>query len=172
MTIMMKKCSLEDIHILQEISYETFNDAFCDLNTPENMQTYLERSFNLEQLEKELSNVFSSFFFIYSNEELAGYLKVNMNEAQSDNIDREALEIERIYIRSKFQGQGLGQHLINKGLEIAKEQNKKKVWLGVWEKNEGAIRFYKRMGFVKSGAHFFYMGDEKQTDFVMTKTLI
>lgn len=172
MTIVIKKCTLEDLRILQEISYETFNDAFRELNTPENMKAYLERAFNLEQLEKELSNVFSSFFFLYFNEELAGYLKVNINEAQTDNIVDEALEIERIYIRRKFQEQGLGKHLINKGIEIAKEQNKKRVWLGVWEKNMGAIKFYRRMGFVESGAHSFYMGDEKQTDIVMTRTLI
>ncbi|QWU15238.1 Ribosomal protein S18 acetylase RimI [Paenibacillus sophorae] len=171
MTIIMKKCTIEDLRMLQEISYETFNDTFGDLNTPENMKSYLERAFNLEKLEQELSNASSSFFFIYSNEELAGYLKVNVNEAHSDNIAGEALEIERIYINRKFQGQGLGKRLIQKGIEIAKEQNKKQVWLGVWEKNEGAIQFYHGMGFVESGAHSFYMGDEKQTDFIMVKTL-
>ncbi|MDF2902615.1 MAG: spermine/spermidine-N-acetyltransferase PaiA, partial [Bacillus sp. (in: firmicutes)] len=57
-----------------------------------------------------------------------------------------------------------------KALEIAIECNKKKVWLGVWEKNENALTFYKKMGFVQSGAHSFYMGDEEQVDFIMTKT--
>lgn len=171
MTIMMKKCTIEDLRVLQEISYETFKDTFGDLNTPENMKSYLERAFHLEKLEQELTNAGSAFFFIYSNEELAGYLKVNVNEAQSENIADEALEIERIYISRKFQGQGLGKRLINKGIEIAKEQNKKQVWLGVWEKNEGAIKFYKGMGFAQTAAHSFYMGDEKQTDFIMVKTL-
>ncbi|NGM83682.1 GNAT family N-acetyltransferase [Paenibacillus sp. 7124] len=171
MTITMKKCTIEDLRMLQEISYETFNDTFGDLNTSENMKSYLERAFNLEKLEQELSNASSFFFFIYSNEELAGYFKVNVNDAQSENIADEALEIERIYISRKFQGQGLGKRLIHKGIEIAKEQNKQQVWLGVWEKNEGAIQFYKGMGFVEHGAHSFYMGDEKQTDFIMVKTL-
>ena len=51
------------------------------------------------------------------------------------------------------------------------ERNKEKIWLGVWEKNENAIAFYKKMGFVQTGAHSFYMGDEEQMDFIMTKTL-
>ncbi|MEC0789915.1 GNAT family N-acetyltransferase, partial [Bacillus haynesii] len=54
---------------------------------------------------------------------------------------------------------GLGKYLFNKAVEIAKERNKKKIWLGVWEKNENAIAFYKKMGFVQTGAHSFYMGD-------------
>jgi ribosomal protein S18 acetylase RimI-like enzyme len=158
--------------MIQEIGCETYNETFQLFNTPENMEAYLEKAFNIEQLKKELSNVYSDFFLVYLNEELAGYLKVNVNEAQTDNIGSEALEIERIYIRNKFQRQGLGKILINKGIELAKEQNKKQVWLGVWEKNERAINFYTKMGFLKNGAHAFYMGDEKQTDFIMVKTLI
>ncbi|MFD1774611.1 GNAT family N-acetyltransferase [Paenibacillus rhizophilus] len=172
MTINIKKCTLEDSRKLQEISYETFNETFKHQNPPENMNAYLERAFNLKQLEKELSNIFSQFFFVYFNNEVAGYLKVNSNDAQSEEIGDESLEIERIYIKNKFQKQGLGKYLLNKAVEIALERNKNKIWLGVWEKNENAIAFYKKMEFVQTGAHSFYMGDEEQIDFIMTKTLI
>ena len=171
MTIDIKKCTLEDSHKLQEISYETFNETFKHQNSPENMNAYLERAFNLKQLEKELSNISSQFFFVYFNNEIAGYLKVNTNDAQSEEMGDESLEIERIYIKNKFQKHGLGKYLLNKAIEIALECNKKKIWLGVWEKNENAIAFYQKMGFVQTGAHAFYMGDEKQTDFIMTKEL-
>ncbi|MBU8685529.1 GNAT family N-acetyltransferase [Bacillus haynesii] len=172
MTVNIKRCTFEDLHKLQDICYETFNETFKDQNSPENMKAYLEMAFNLKQLEKELSNSSSQFFFVYFNNEAAGYLKVNINEAQSEKMGDESLEIERIYIKSKFQKHGLGKYLFNKALEIAKELNKKKIWLGVWEKNENAIAFYKKMGFVQTDAHSFYMGDEEQTDFIMTKTLL
>lgn len=172
MTINIKKCTLEDSRKLQEISYETFNETFKHQNSPEKMNDYLERAFNLKQLEKELSNISSQFFFIYFNNEVAGYLKVNTNDAQSEEMGDESLEIERIYIKNKFQKHGLGKYLLNKAMEIAMERNKKKIWLGVWEKNENAIAFYKKMGFVTTGAHSFYMGDEEQIDFIMTKNFI
>ncbi len=171
MTINIKKCTLEDSRKLLEISYETFNETFKHQNSPENMNAYLERAFNLKQLEKELSTISSQFFFVYFNNEVAGYLKVNTDDAQSEEMGDEALEIERIYIKSKFQKYGLGKYLLNKAMEIAMERNKKKIWLGVWGKNENAIAFYKKMGFVQTGAHSFYMGDEEQTDFIMTKIL-
>ncbi|AZV43377.1 GNAT family acetyltransferase [Peribacillus asahii] len=172
MTINIKKCTIEDLCILQEINYETFNETFKQQNSPENMKVYLERAFNLKQLEKELSNTSSEFFFVYFNDEVAGYLKVNINDAQSEEMSDELLEIERIYIKNKFQKHGLGKYLLNKAMEIAMERNKKKIWLGVWEKNENAIAFYKKMGFAQTGSHSFYMGDEEQMDFIMTKTLI
>lgn len=172
MIINIKKCTLEDSRKLQEISYETFNETFKHQNSPESMNAYLERAFNLKQLEKELSNIFSQFFFVYFNNEVAGYLKVNTNDAQSEEMGDESLEIERIYIKNKFQKHGLGKYLLNKAMEIAMERNKKKIWLGVWDKNENAIAFYKKMGFFQTGVHSFYMGDEEQIDFIMTKKLI
>ncbi|EKN64820.1 GNAT family N-acetyltransferase [Schinkia azotoformans] len=172
MTINIKQCTLEDLHMLQEISYETFNETFKHQNSPENMNAYLERAFNSKQLEKELSNISSQFYIVYFDNEIAGYLKVNTHDAQSEEMGNESLEIERIYIKNKFQKLGLGKYLLNKAMEIALERNKKKIWLGVWEKNENAIVFYKKMGFVQTGAHSFYMGDEEQTDFIMTKSLL
>lgn len=57
-------------------------------------------------------------------------------------------------------------------MDIAISQNKEAIWLGVWEKNDNAIDFYKKIGFVQAGAHSFYMGDEEQMDIIMTKSLI
>jgi diamine N-acetyltransferase len=172
MNINIKPCTIEDLSLLQEISYETFIETFKEQNSPENMDAYLERAFNLNQLEKELSTFSSQFFFVYFNTEVAGYLKVNIQEAQSENMGDDSLEIERIYIRAKFQKLGLGKHLINKAIEIAEEQKKNKIWLGVWEKNENAIAFYKKLGFVQAGSHSFFMGDEEQIDFIMIKSLV
>ncbi|MDM5357034.1 GNAT family N-acetyltransferase [Peribacillus sp. RS7] len=171
MTLNIKKCTLEDSRKLQLISYETFNETFKHQNSPENMNAYLERAFNLKQLENELSNISSQFYFVYFNNEVAGYLKVNTDDAQSEEMGAESLEIERVYIKKKFQKHGLGKYLLNKAIEIAMDRNKKKIWLGVWEKNENAIAFYKKLGFVQTGAHSFYMGDEEQMDLIMTKTL-
>lgn len=149
MTINIKKCILEDSRKLQEISYETFNETFKHQNSPENMNAYLERAFNLKQLEKELSNISSQFFFVYFNNEVAGYLKVNTNEAQSEEMGAESLEIERIYIKKKFQKHGLGKYMLNKAMEIAMERNKKKIWLGVWEKMKMLLLFIRNWGLFK-----------------------
>lgn len=172
MTIRTKKCTVEDLQALQEISIETFNETFKEQNSPENMKSYLESAFTLKKLEKELSNTLSQFFFVDINHEIAGYLKVNISDAQSEEMGEESLEIERIYIKSKFQRHGLGKVLLNKALDVAREQNKKNIWLGVWEKNEKAIAFYKKMGFTTIGSHTFFMGDEEQLDLIMNKTLV
>ena len=45
------------------------------------------------------------------------------------------------------------------------------VWLGVWEQNPRAIRFYEKNGFVPFDTHVFILGEDKQTDILMKKIL-
>lgn len=60
---------------------------------------------------------------------------------------------------------------MSKAIEIAKENDKSAIWLGVWEKNENAIGFYEKSGFVQTSSHSFFMGDEEQIDLIMVKKL-
>lgn len=172
MSITFKQCNLDDLFALQEISISTFCDTFQDQNSPENLTAYLERAFNSVQLEQELTNSSSEFYFIYFEQTVAGYMKLNVDGTQSEQLSDDSLEIERIYIKSTFIRNGLGKYLIDQAIRIAQKHNKSSIWLGVWEHNTHAIEFYKRMGFVQIGSHSFYMGDEEQIDYIMAKMLL
>jgi ribosomal protein S18 acetylase RimI-like enzyme len=161
----------DDAHTLRNFSYQTFQEAFASMNAPSSMNAYLERAFNLNKLRGELSNSDSSFHFLYAGGELAGYIKLNESPSQTDINDTKSLEIERIYVAKEFQGRGLGNALMNEAVELAQKRNKLYIWLGVWEKNERAVLFYKKNGFYKVGTHSFFMGEEEQTDFIMRKDL-
>ena len=168
---LIRECTQNDLLMLHEISYQTYDDTFRDKNTHSSMKAYLEQAFDIKKLRKELSNSNSIFYFLYIKEELAGYLKLNDYKVQTDINDQQSLEIERIYIKREFQGLGFGKLLLNKSIEVAKILNKSYLWLGVWEKNETALSFYLRNGFYKMGEHSFFMGLEEQTDYLMRKDL-
>lgn len=171
MAITLKKCGSEDLADLQTIGIETFTDTFAAHNTPEDLQAYLDKAYDPEKLKAELLTEGSTFWFLYDGEELTGYMKINVGAALTEKMDADALEVERIYIRPAFKRRGLGKYLIDKAIESARTQAKELIWLGVWEHNVNAIAFYEKMGFVHTGAHSFFMGDDEQTDFIMTKKL-
>ena len=56
--------------------------------------------------------------------------------------------------------------------KIAHDKNKKKMWLGVWEKNYNAQKFYEKDGFKRFSEHTFVVGNDKQTDYILVKTLV
>lgn len=171
MRIQTIACTEQDWEQLLNISYQTFDETFRPDNTSKNMEAYLSEAFTEEKIKNELNNPESEFHFIYFDDELAGYLKVNTGSAQTEQMGDESLEIERIYVLKIFQKQGIGKQLYNKALTIAKQYNLSKVWLGVWEHNQNAIEFYKKMGFKHISDHSFFMGDDRQTDIIMQKIL-
>ena len=171
MKIEIRPCSTNDLDELQNIGYETYDETFRSMNSPETMDKYLQESFNKNKLLAELKNKDCIFYFLYAENKLAGYLKVNDGPAQSDINDPESIEVERIYIKRSYKGKGLGKKLMNFALQLAVEMKKKYVWLGVWEKNRNAISFYKKSGFREAGQHSFRMGDELQNDLILKKII-
>lgn len=161
----------EDLPILQEISRQTFYDTFAEVNTAEDMQHYLEVNLSELQLLTELENPLTSFYFACQEEEILGYLKLNEGEAQTESRKEASLEIERIYVRSSHQRKGIGQFLLDQAIQIAKAKGLKLIWLGVWEHNLSAIRFYERNEFELFGKHVFMLGTDEQTDLLLERKL-
>ena len=159
----------DELELLRDICLETFQRSFGKDNTPEDMEIYLEKTFNREKLQNDMSNPLVSFYFLIHNSEIAGYLRLNEGSAQTDDVLEGALEIERIYVLPEKQNKNLGAALIEKSVEIARERDINTLWLGVWNKNSNAIRFYERHGFRPFGIHEFLLGNDLQTDLLMMR---
>lgn len=167
----IKKVTIADIQDLQQISGETFSETFGSQNSTENMEKFLNKAYAEEKLRSEIENKNSNFYFLIVNNQVAGYLKVNEGDAQTEQVADNALEVERIYLKQNFQHQGLGLILIKLAEELARKKNKANMWLGVWEKNYQAQAFYKKDGFKRVSQHTFVVRDDPQTDFILVKEL-
>lgn len=169
--IEIKKVTLEDMGSLQEIGRKTFLETFSESNSEENMKKYLEEGFSSEKLTEELNNTDSEFYFAELNNKVIGYLKLNFGASQTELQDNASLEIERIYVLQEYHGKKVGQILYDKAIQVAEEKKVDCIWLGVWEKNPRAIRFYQKNGFIEFDKHIFVLGNDKQTDIMMKKIL-
>ncbi|MEN2413099.1 GNAT family N-acetyltransferase [Flavobacterium mesophilum] len=170
-TLKITKATPNDLVKLQNIGRQTFSETFAEVNSEENMAKYLEESFAAEKLTSELKNESSYFYLAEIDEKLIGYLKLNTGEAQTEKQDKNALEIERIYVAKEFHGKNIGQELYAQALKTATELSASYIWLGVWEKNFRALSFYTKNGFVQFDTHTFVLGNDTQTDFLMKKDL-
>ena len=166
-TIEIRKASPTDILQLGLISRQTFSDTFAEENSNENMNKYLEEHLTDERLMEEISDVNASFYFATDGDNVIGYMKLNTGIAQTELKDQHTLEIERIYVLKQYLGKKAGQALFNKALQVAGEKKFTYIWLGVWEKNARAIKFYHKNGFTAFDKHIFKLGDDKQTDIMM-----
>ncbi|MET7028841.1 GNAT family N-acetyltransferase [Sediminicola luteus] len=167
MELRLQKCELDQLDLLVKLSRKTFIDAFEKDNNPEDFENYLDFAFDPDRIADEVLNADSDFYFVYLNQEVVGYFKLNQLQAQTDIKDENSFELERIYVLNEFQGKQIGRWMLEQVKALAKHKNKTFVWLGVWEHNTKAIAFYEVYGFQKFGTHPYYIGKDKQTDWLM-----
>ncbi len=167
--VRITQATLADLPRLQSIARETFQESFAAMNSEANIRAYMDEAFSAEKLAAELAEENSTFYLATMDDEVIGYLKINSGNAQTEPMGDSALEIERIYVRKAHHGRQVGQRLLDKAIEVAREMNIEQVWLGVWEENARAIRFYEKNGFTPFGTHVFLMGDDPQTDILMRR---
>jgi GNAT superfamily N-acetyltransferase len=162
-----------DAKLLAELAYKTFWDAFHDhpANRPEDMAAYMAAAFSEEQIARELADERNIYFIAELDGEPAGYAKLIVGATeQGINADR-PIELARLYSHQKFLGKGVGQALMDACLSKARGLGCDVMWLGVWEHNPRAQRFYQRNGFSFCGTHIFQLGSDPQTDLLMRKEL-
>lgn len=164
--------SEKDLPELIAISRETFADTFGKDNSPEDMAKFLDENYNEDKLGGEIATPGSFFYFLKVDGDVAGYLKLDVDDAQNEEVDPNGLEIERIYLRKSLQHRGLGKQLFEFAEEKGREWNKSVLWLGVWEHNENAKNFYASRGLTRFSEHVFVLGDDCQADFLLKKALV
>lgn len=165
--ITVRQITMDDLDALQEIGKQTFAETFSTHNSEENMTAYLDAGFSKERLQAELTDPNAAFYFAELDGNSVGYLKINVGQSQTEIKEENGLEIERIYVLKAFHGKKVGQILYEKAVGVAKQKQVDYVWLGVWEENQRAIRFYKKNGFVEFDKHIFKLGNDEQTDIMM-----
>ena len=163
----LRKADLSDLPELLTLARTSFLQAFTERNKPENVQAYLAEAFTEDKLTKEIQETASTFIVASLAGKLVGYTKLNLSAAQADVQDPASVEVARLYTLEEVWGTGLGQVLLDAAIAFGRQEGKTWLWLGVWEHNARAIRFYEKNGLCIFGSHPFPFGDEIQTDWLM-----
>ncbi|MBE6079279.1 MAG: GNAT family N-acetyltransferase [Veillonella sp.] len=165
------KIGANDVKILRELAVRTFSETFSEEYTDEEFAEYFNTSLSEATLQQELTDSESQHFFAVVDGKPVGFLKVNVGRAQTEQELPNGFEVQRIYVLADYQGLGLGKLLFEKALQLATQTDCDYVWLGVWEYNYKAQKFYAKFGFEKFGEHTFVVGDSNDTDWLLRRSV-
>ena len=171
--IKIRRGTIADADALAPLAVKIFNDTFAEnpLNKPEDMRAYINEFMSVEAFRADLADGLSIFFIAEENERMIGYAKLREHSPESCVADEDPIELSRLYVASELHGRGVAQALMSECFDAARRKNYRTMWLGVWEFNFRAQRFYEKLGFVKAGTHVFQLGADAQIDWVMTRHL-
>lgn len=160
-----------DACTLAEFAARTYYETFAAVNTPQNMEAYLNGAFTPAQLEAELNDPGSIFCLAHIDNKLAGYAKLFAGDVPECVTGPIPIELVRFYVDRSWHGRGVASALMEVCLAEAKRGRFQTMYLGVWENNERAKAFYKKWNFVRVGQHIFQMGDDPQIDWWMERSI-
>ena len=171
--IIMRRITLKDVPALSFIAKKTFYDTFTGTCTEDDMNDFLEKFYNENTLANEVANTAMEYFFAELDGEIIGYILFSNDiETFAEIHGSTALELKRFYVVDAFHGKGIAQQMMQFFLDHAISQGYDTVFLGVWEHNLKAQKFYRKYGFVKtSHTHDFPIGNTPQTDVYMCKSV-
>lgn len=171
---MIRRGNLNDVALLQHIGRKTFDDAFGNTCTKEDMRGVLDLFFNSAQVALELQDDADNFFFFEEDGIAKGYLRINAKHTcPLDSFqNRKSIELVRLYVLKEFHGAGVANELMNFALDFARKNGFNLMYLSVWEYNFRARGFYEKHGFVNTGLeNDFPLGSTPQTDYWFVKDL-
>ena len=171
--IALRRATPDDAPPLTQLSFETFWDAFGGhpMNSPADLDDYIRRAFTVERIQQEMSDPKALFTIAEIDGEMAGYSKLQIDNIEPGITAERPIELVRLYSHQRYLGKGVGKALMERCFEDAHAVDRDVIWLGVWEYNPRAQRFYEKHGFRLVGKHVFQLGADPQTDLLMQKNL-
>lgn len=171
--IQIRQANAADAKPLTDLAYTTFWDAFAHhpKNAPDDLNHYMRQAFSLEQITAELEDENSIFLIAEIGGKPGGYAKLNIGSIEEGITAERPVELNRLYSHQEYLGRGVGQELMDACFERARKHGHDVMWLGVWEFNPRAQRFYEKNGFRVVGRHTFQLGSDPQTDLLMQKEI-
>jgi diamine N-acetyltransferase len=162
--IMIRRAVSADAAALAELAARTFIDAFAAANRAEDIEAFVGATYGEVQQRREIENPDGITLLFEEDGVLHGFVQLRRTP---DSRDGE-VEIARFYVDQTRHGRGVAPALMQETIATARELGASTVWLGVWEHNPRAIRFYEKSGFRDVGSHPFLLGTDLQTDRIMT----
>ena len=170
-TPQIRQAKVEDAALLADLAARTFQDAFGDMNTPQNMQAYVSQAFSLTQITTELNDPQARFLIAEVEGKAVAYAKLYAGNPPASVTSPKPVELARLYVEQEFLGTGVGNDLMQACLDEARAMGHLSVYLGVWEHNARAQSFYFRRGFSVGGSQVFMLGEDMQLDWLMLRNL-
>ena len=169
--IIVRSGTRNDSRLIAELARQTFHDSFAADNGAADMQAYLDAAFGEAIQASELADPASTFLIAEMRGAAVGYARLIIEPCPPFIRCENPIHLQRIYAIRECIGRGVGPALMAACIDIARKRGCGGIWLGVWERNLRAIRFYRKWGFTAAGTLPFQLGSDRQTDQILQRLL-
>lgn len=144
------KITNKEIPTVQNLAREIWEEHYIKILSQEQINYMLDLFYSTNKIQSEIEEGIS-WEMLLDEDKPIGYLVCK--------IESEKLYISKIYLKAETRGKGLGKFLLNRAIELAKQNDKTSIYLNVNKYNTDSISFYERNGFMKIDEGVFDIGN-------------
>jgi diamine N-acetyltransferase len=173
MEISIQKIMAHNVTALSAMARQTFYDTFTGTCPEADMEQFLQQYYNETVIGAEVADDSFQYYFAMVNGEPAGYILFQEGKGDFKELEnKKSIELRRLYVVKEFHSKGVAQKLMDYFMGYAHNNKYEAIFLGVWEFNYRAQKFYGKYGFTNSGySHDFPIGSTPQIDLYFWKML-
>ena len=167
--MLIRRATPADAQVLSQIAEKTFVEAFGHLYPPEDLQAFLRESYDADRQRVILETPGYAVWLLEHEGEVVGHAAAGPCGLPNPGVQPGDGELKRLYLLRAFQNGGWGGRLFQTVMDWLLADGPRTLWIGVWENNLGAQRFYARHGFEKVGEHTFPVGRVVDREFTLRR---
>jgi ribosomal protein S18 acetylase RimI-like enzyme len=154
-----------DVPALADLARRTWSDAFGHGVGPTDEAVELEEGRSESYFAAALRE--KTILVADADGLLVGYVQFGTVGIPDVEVRPGDQELQRLYVETALQGQGLGRTLMEAALLHPRLAAARRIFLQVWNANERAVRLYESFGFNRIGTTTFTVGADVMKDDVM-----
>ena len=167
--MILRPANPADAEALAKLGRESFCAAFGALYRTEDLATFLQQAYSLDAVAHEIADPAITHCLAQDAPDgaLTGYIKLtNPSPYGEYSSANRPLGLGQLYTDPARTGEGIGAALMEWALEQAQTGQHDAIQLSVWSENYGAQRFYARYGFGKIADIGFWVGQQRDEEFL------
>ena len=154
------------------VAERIFRDTFAAGNDADEIDRYCAGAFSADIQAREIAEPNALTLLVEAQDELVAFAQLAFDSPNhAAGAQRPATHLQRLYVDREWHGTGLARDIMDTVVGRAVESGAGELWLAVWERNDRAIAFYRKVGFTVAGEQSFQLGNELQRDLVMVRSL-
>ncbi|MBL8548457.1 MAG: GNAT family N-acetyltransferase [Hyphomonadaceae bacterium] len=167
MSVTYRDAVAGDAQALADFWRETFTATFGALYPVADLKRFIAESYVRAAVAGELADGENSHRLAVEGETIVGASKLGAFKLPHEADVAHPLELHRLYVVAAAKGTGVADALMAWTKTRARAQGAEALYLGVYQGNERAQRFYARHGFSIVGEYLFEVGETRDPEYIM-----
>lgn len=168
-TITLRPAVATDAEPLAQLAHQAFVDAFAHFYRPEDLKQFLDAWKTPAVYVAAIADPDTAIQLAEVDGQLAAYTLIKRGYVMDDHPHprpQRPVFLSQLYCAGNMTGHGLGRLLMDWVLQQAREWQADSLSLSVYSENPGAQRFYLRYGFAKVADTEFWVGSQRDEEYL------